>query len=322
MEPPAFETIALPTPYPVGRVNVYLLPGAPPVLVDTGVRSSRSVRALEEALAARGFALEDLGAILVTHPHFDHAGAALELARRSGAPVRCHRDAARDDAPGRRGFLELAGRFGAPASLLAELEGAWSHGDRFGEHLHAAPEVRFLEDGELVEVGGSTLEAVHTPGHSPGHMAFLSRGREALLCGDLLLALITPNPLPHLDPEAPRGRRSTLRLYLDSLDRVEALGPLRGLPGHGAPLADTVESARRARRHIMRRSEVLFRLVGNRPGARVFELAEAAFGQTDGLGRALAFCEVLAHVDLLEDGGRLAVDPEDGSTAPVGTGGA
>mgnify|MGYP000166842969 CR=1 FL=1 len=44
--------------------------------------------------------------------------------------------------------------------------------------------------------------------------------------GDLLLPDITPNPLPHFDADAPRGRHSSLALFLASLDRVEALGSL------------------------------------------------------------------------------------------------
>ena len=52
--PPGAHQLSLPTPYPVGRSNAYLLEGDPPVLVDCGVRSSRAMSELEAGLGESG----------------------------------------------------------------------------------------------------------------------------------------------------------------------------------------------------------------------------------------------------------------------------
>ncbi len=308
--------ISLPTPYPVGRVNVYLLAGERPTLVDVGVRGDRARRALDAALASKaGVGVEELCQILLTHRHYDHSGGALDVARASGAQVRCHPLSTRDEGPGRRAFLELFARHGAPAELVGELEAVWIKGDRFGESLHGAPEVSTINDGDTLHAGDVELEVMATPGHSPGHLCFLCRQESTLLCGDMLLAAITPNPLPHFDPEDPKGRQPSLTRYLESLDRVEALGPLRGLAGHGRPIQDTAEAAVKARRHIEQRSEAMERLLRANPGRNLFGLAQIHFAQPTAHGQALAYCEVLAHADLLEVRGSLILDEDTGTPA-------
>ena len=83
--PARIHRIPLPTPYPVGRSNAYLIEGDPPVLVDCGVRSSKATQTLERALGEHRVRLEDVGAILLSHPHYDHAGAAADTARTSAS---------------------------------------------------------------------------------------------------------------------------------------------------------------------------------------------------------------------------------------------
>ena len=60
--PSRIHRIPLPTPYPVGRSNAYLIEGDPPVLVDCGVRSRKATQTLELALGEHGVALGYVGA--------------------------------------------------------------------------------------------------------------------------------------------------------------------------------------------------------------------------------------------------------------------
>lgn len=82
-----------------------------------------------------------------------------------------------------------------------------------------------LRDGELMAAGGTTLEALHTPGHAPDHFCFLDVGRRDVYCGDLARLGGTV--------VIPAGRGGDLRAYLASLRRIRALGPERLLPAHG-----------------------------------------------------------------------------------------
>ncbi len=77
--------LAIPTPFAVGRVNAYLIEDEPLTLVDSGPNSGKALDELEQALAARGHAIEDIELLVITHQHIDHFGLAAILARRSGA---------------------------------------------------------------------------------------------------------------------------------------------------------------------------------------------------------------------------------------------
>ena len=79
--------IPIPTPFAVGRVNVYLIEDEPLTLVDTGPNSATSFDELTTGLAALGHALEDIELVIVTHQHIDHLGLVSLVAQRSGAEV-------------------------------------------------------------------------------------------------------------------------------------------------------------------------------------------------------------------------------------------
>jgi hydroxyacylglutathione hydrolase len=104
-------------------------------------------------------------AILLTHAHVDHVGAAGDLQRLTGAPVRLH--------GADRFVYDLlplqAAMLGCSAPAPVEVD-AW------------------LVDGELLRLGTTDIRVLHTPGHSPGSVAFLlERGPELhLFAGDTL----------------------------------------------------------------------------------------------------------------------------------------
>lgn len=87
-----------------------------------------------------------------------------------------------------------------------------------------------FEDGELLDVGGTRLRAVHTPGHAPDHFCFLDETTRDLFCGDL--ARIGGTVV------IPASRGGSLRDYLQSLERVRELRPARLLPAHGPIVED------------------------------------------------------------------------------------
>src|SRR5215208_618902 len=79
--------IAVPTPFAVGRVNVYLIEDDPLTLVDAGPNSATSFDELSSGLAALGHSLEDIELVVLTHQHIDHLGLVSLVAQRSGAEV-------------------------------------------------------------------------------------------------------------------------------------------------------------------------------------------------------------------------------------------
>ena len=67
--------LILPTPYPVGDVNVYLVKGDALTLMDTGVHTKESKEVLSYQLGELGLKIKDIEQVILTHHHPDHAGA-------------------------------------------------------------------------------------------------------------------------------------------------------------------------------------------------------------------------------------------------------
>lgn len=81
---------------------------------------------------------------------------------------------------------------------------------------------RVLKGGEVIDLGGRSIEVLHTPGHSPGHLCFWEAARGYLFTGDLVYKDTLFAYYPSTDPEA----------YLASLQKVAALPVKHVFPAH------------------------------------------------------------------------------------------
>lgn len=104
--------------------------------------------------------------ILLTHGHIDHAGGAGQLARQLNLPI---------EGPHQGDDYWISG-LPQQAQMF-----------RFAPALPFEP-TRWLNEGDVVEVGNERLEVLHCPGHTPGHVAFYSRILAMALVGDVLFA--------------------------------------------------------------------------------------------------------------------------------------
>lgn len=145
-------------------------------LVDTGVR--KAPPRIVAGLAAIGKHPKDVQRILLTHAHPDHAGGAAEMARRTGAPVSVH--------DGDRSWCEAGEVLAKPreTSLLGRL--LMRASKPTFEPFEPGPA---LHDGEVLPVAGG-LRVVHTPGHSPGHVALLHEPSGVLVTGDSIFNVL------------------------------------------------------------------------------------------------------------------------------------
>jgi hydroxyacylglutathione hydrolase len=127
-------------------------------LIDPGDEAARIALAVEQT------GLE-IGEIIITHAHIDHVGAVAALADEYACPVLMHSEA---------------------EPMLRQLPTqAMMMGLRFGK----VPAVdRYIEDEEVLEVGGIGLRSLYTPGHAPGHLAFYFDGEGLVFAGDALFA--------------------------------------------------------------------------------------------------------------------------------------
>jgi glyoxylase-like metal-dependent hydrolase (beta-lactamase superfamily II) len=153
--------------------------------------------------------------------------------RQLDIPVYVHRDDAELDG-NLRPFGSTAGSmapyFRYPTCL--RFIGEWI--SKGGARPHPIADVTRFDDGDELPVPGR-LRAIHTPGHTDGHAAFVSG--EVLITGD---ALCTLNPLTgERGPQVlPAAVSSSVDESLASLDKLVGTGASLLLPGHGDPQSD------------------------------------------------------------------------------------
>jgi endoribonuclease LACTB2 len=149
-----------------------------------------------------------------------------------------------------------------------------------------------LDDGAHIDTGNGVLRAWHTPGHADGHIAYELMGASDLFVGDLVAGEGTIVLVP------PEGH---LRTYLASINRVRALAE-RIWPAHGPMLSPEVFDRYTAHRH-MRTEQVAAALLAG--ATRPDEVAARVYEGMPGVNLTLAAAQVRAHLEWLEEEGRV-----------------
>jgi hydroxyacylglutathione hydrolase len=119
---------------------------------------------LGEILAAAQEEGVTITKILLTHAHIDHAGGTGELAQKLGVPIEGPHEG---DQFWIDGLPQQAKHFGFPPAL-------------------PFTPTRWLHQGDTVQVGNTTLDVRHCPGHTPGHVVFFSAADRLAIVGDVL----------------------------------------------------------------------------------------------------------------------------------------
>ncbi|MGH2723092.1 MAG: MBL fold metallo-hydrolase [Actinomycetota bacterium] len=154
-----------------------------------------------------------------------------------------------------------------------------------------------LRGGDVVEAGSARLRAVHTPGHSPDHAAFVLEGEGLLFTGDAVLGRGTSVVNP------PEG---DMAAYLRSLRAMLELGPRTIYPGHGPVVFDATRRLEQYLAHRAAREEqVLAALKAGRSTPQ--EMVPEVYGsEIPPSMHPVAARSVLAHLLKLEREGRVS----------------
>lgn len=254
------RTLALP---PSTHTNAYLVGTDHPHLIDPGpadpAEQEKLFASTDELLNGRS-----LTAIILTHQHPDHVGAAMAGARRYGVPILAHPITAK----------MLANKVRVDALIE----------DRQTIDLGTAPD----------HAGSWQLEAILTPGHAPGHIALYERRYGLLFAGDMIS---TASSVVICPPEG------NLTEYVASLRKLQEFPARILLPAHGSATARPAHVLQQSLVHRQQREEELVSLLAGGPQT-VKGLAQTVYrGLPDPLMR-FAELQILAGLQKLEREGR------------------
>jgi glyoxylase-like metal-dependent hydrolase (beta-lactamase superfamily II) len=317
-------SIPVPIPHnPLRYVSVhaFALDGSGLGLLDTGWESDEAWAALTGGLASVGGAVADVRGVLVTHLHFDHLGLANRVREASGAWVAMH--------PADATLVAGLNRGGGAAAIAAEIEflvglgadradavsdvGPAENMERFTSM--AVPD-RLLEDGDRADFPGWRLRAVHTPGHTPGHLCFAEEDGRLFFSGDHVLPRISPNISTGVS-----GAPDPLRNCLDSLAAVRDLDPAEVLPAHEWRFTGLADRADALTAHHEHRLTELLAAIRAHPASTPWDLAahltwSRPWESYARRMRIFAVTETDAHLRLLASRGLVV---SDGGPVPTWT---
>jgi glyoxylase-like metal-dependent hydrolase (beta-lactamase superfamily II) len=245
-------------------VGLYLLEGDGELaLVDSGPSSCLPV--LRENLAARGLKLADISALLLTHIHFDHAGATGTLIKEN---------------PGLRVYVHEIGavHLKDPSRLLKSATRLYGDGlqHMFGKFLPVPEEnIRSLAGGESFHAAGREIEVAYTPGHASHHVSYFDQSTGAAFTGDT-----TGMRLPGYKNVAPLTPPPDIDLaaFTESLAEIERRKPSQLLLPHFGAYANVPEHLQATREALYTWTERAWTVMKNTPdeSARVSKFAELA----------------------------------------------
>jgi glyoxylase-like metal-dependent hydrolase (beta-lactamase superfamily II) len=303
--------LAIPTPFYVGDVNVYLIKEDPLTLVDTGPKTPDAIAALRDGLRRNGVELKNIRRIILTHAHEDHCGLAKTIRDEAGdAEILVHAWET-GHVFGRlatENHHALVRRAGVPDSVWHAMQDFYESFRPLTDALSFG-EFTEMKDEQEIEFESGALKVIHTPGHTPGSCSLLREANRTVICGDCVLKRFTPNPVLSPDPIDPSKRFHSLAEYLVSLARIRALAPTFVYGGHGEPVADFEEIFHRYVRSIDVRQAKAISFVG-KDGVTAYEVTAKLFPDAikEETQRFLAISETIAHLDYAAQMGKIGVE--------------
>lgn len=201
------------------------------VLIDTGMPESAS--RIIEVIEKRFGENSKPKAIILTHGHFDHVGAVVDLVKKWGVPVFAHEE----ELP----FLTGKQRYPEPdgsveGGLVAKMSPLFPNEPiDLGNNVEALP-----SDGSIPHM--PDWRWIHTPGHAPGHVSLFRDKDRTLIVGDAFVTVKQESLYKVITQDIevngpPRYLTTDWKAAKESVEKLAALKPAVAITGHGHPLS-------------------------------------------------------------------------------------
>nr|MDO8135125.1 MBL fold metallo-hydrolase [Candidatus Njordarchaeum guaymaensis] len=304
--------IQVPSLFPVGATNSYLVNSGEPSLIDVGLKSRKSHETLLKELGSLNLAPKDIQKIIVTHAHVDHFGLIHKLQEDSSCDVYVHAEDFEFVSDYAGAYLKRMDYFGdillssgTPQKILDDLQAAYLFLKDVGGSV---ANCRKINDGDTIGLGDLKLKAIHTPGHTIGEIVLSWEEKETLFCGDHLLNEITPNVGVTL-----RGTPvvSLLPDYLRSLEKTLKLPGEVAFPGHRGVIQGFRKRALEILEHHRERKRLMLDAV-SRGEKTPFEVSRIIFGKVSLSEVPLAIAETMSHMQVLEGERKVSTKKRNG----------
>lgn len=238
---PKIFHLNLPIPLDVNDINIYLITGEVPTLIDTGLNTPLYYDAIKALMKKAG--VKHIARILLTHWHIDHSGITAVLAE-EGTEICTNAlnyeewlTFARKDSYSIT-YEWMVKDWGVPKEKLKRM---------YNNHclyltLYSLPsQVSLIQPGDFIQAGDYNLQIIPTPGHTRGHVSYWLEKEKLIFTGDTLLPNIISYPETWLEGNT---RVSGLPYYISSIKKLESLGGQQYFPGHGTPGNDPTARCR------------------------------------------------------------------------------
>ena len=289
--------IILPTPYPVGDVNAYLLKGDTLTLFDAGPKTEETYEALKWGIHAAGYSLQDVEQVVLTHHHPDHAGwldafPQAEILGHKYVDYWMRKEQSFIDY--RNKFYETELKYeGVPNDVIEKIIYVRGEIELFGNR----PLTHFLQEGDALP-GHPNMKIYEMPGHAQSHLLFYDELSGEAIGGDLVLDKVSSNPLMEPPVDLSMNRPKSLLQYIDSMKRIADMPISKLYGGHGEEVTNAAELIEdRLHKQQARALKVLTFFDEPRT---VFEVNQILFPKVHEAQPGLTLSETLGQLDYLE----------------------
>tara|TARA_B100000614_G_scaffold256548_2_gene275299 strand:+ start:1087 stop:1806 length:720 start_codon:yes stop_codon:yes gene_type:complete len=185
------------------------------LVIDTGMTymSARTIFGY-----AHGIRPDNEVLVAITEPHFDHIGGNCFF-HEKGVDIYAHRGVNREE-----GLIDAA-KGELNRAIENDVRREANEEEAYYLHTRVVNPNRTVKSGDVIDLGGKTVQVLETPGHTAFNLSYLVPDEKVLFCGD---AIVT-----HYIPNLGEGGPEDWKVWLKSLDLIEEKQPDIIVPGHG-----------------------------------------------------------------------------------------